>query len=416
MTRRDLLCVGAVASAPMFVPRRVLGGRGQPGANDRIRLGVIGVGGRSNLLIDQLPPGAELVAVADCYLKRAQESAAKRKANWRIYQHHLKLLEQKDIDGVIVGTKEHQRVIPCIHACQAGKDVYAEKPLTLYPAEGRALVRAARRYNRVFQVGSQQRSMAMNQVACEFVRSGKLGKVLFVQGINYTGPSAEREWPPTPIPDNFDWDLWLNQCAMRPYSRYLHGGPGTREFSGGEMTNWGAHGLDQIQSALGKDLTGPVEIWPLADGPKNSIGYRYADGTLVRLELPPGTGIEGGCVVVGEKGIMQIVRNGLRTDPPGLVKELPPQEEVDKWNRAQWQAQYHIQEWMDCMRTRKQPSADIEIGQRTTTVCQLALLAREMNRKIRWDPETERVIDDPEAAARLVRVRRKGYELPADLA
>jgi len=393
----------------------VLGGQGVPGANDRIRVGVIGVGYRSNLLIDQLPPGADLVAVADCYVKRAEESAAKRKAKWRIYQHHLRLLEQKDIDGVIIGTKEHQRVLPCIHACQAGKDVYAEKPLTLYPAEGRALVRAVRKYGCILQVGSQQRSMAMNQVACEFARNGGLGRILFVQGVNYPGPAPDHEWPESPKPGDLDWDLWLNQCAMRPYSAKLHASPNTREFGGGEMTNWGAHGLDQIQSALGMDTTGPVEFWPLADGPRDSVGFRYANGMLVRLELPHAVGIEGGAVVVGEKGILQIVRNGLRTDPPGMVKNLPPQEEVEKWNRAQWQAQFHIQEWMDCMRSRKLPSADVEIGQRSNTVCQLANLTRQVGRKIRWDPEREQIVGDDEAARLLLRPRRKGYELPADL-
>src|SRR5437016_6127846 len=154
------------AALPYLSPRRVLG------ANDRIRIGVIGVGNRSNLLIDQLPEGAEIVAVADCYEKRCHDAAAKRHAQWRIYHDYRQLLDQKDIDGVIVGTNDHARVLCSIHALQAGKDVYGEKPLTLYIAEGRALVRAARKYNRVFQVGSQQRSMAMNRLACDFVRQG----------------------------------------------------------------------------------------------------------------------------------------------------------------------------------------------------------------------------------------------------
>lgn len=409
LKRRDLVNAGLAVAAPLFLPRRVFG------ANDRIRLGVIGVGYRSNLLIDQLPPGAELVAVADCFLKRAEETAAKRNAKWRIYQHHQRLLEHKDIDGVIVGTKEHQRVLPCIHACQAGKDVYAEKPLTLYPAEGRALVNAVRRFGRVLQVGSQQRSMAMNQVACRFVREGGLGRVLYVQGANYPGPGNGANWPETPLPQGLDWDLWLNQCAMRPYSAKLHGGPNSPEFWGGEMTNWGAHGIDQIQSALGTDQTGPVEYWPLVDGPPGGIAFRYANGIVVRLEVPMVSGIEGGCIVVGDKGVLRIVRNGLRTDPAGLITDLPPQEEVDKWQRAQWQAQYHIQEWMDCMRTRKQPSADVEIGQRSTTICQLANLTRQLHRRLRWDPVREAIRGDDEAARLLVRARRKGYELPQGL-
>lgn len=293
LSRRRFLTAGA--ALPYIVPRRSLG------ANDRIRVGVIGVGNRSNLLIDQLPADAEIVAVADCFLKRCREAVAKRQAKWRIYQDHRRLLEQKDIDGVIVGTADHQRVLCSIHACQAGKDVYAEKPLTLYVEEGRALVRAARKYGRVFQAGSQQRSMAMNQLACKFVRNGGLGRVQFVEGVNYTGPRPSAALPEEAAPEGLDWDLWLNQTGMRPYSSKLQfGWMAWRDYSGGEMTNWGAHGLDQIQSALGMDETGPVEFWPLSDGPKGSLAFRYANGVTVRLEMPPGQ-LNGGAVFVGAK-------------------------------------------------------------------------------------------------------------------
>jgi len=198
---------------PLIVPSKVLGGRGTPGANDRIRIGVIGIGNRSNLLIGQLPQDAEIVAVADCSLKRAQDTAARRQADWRIHQDYRKLLEQKDVDGVIIGTPDHVRVQCSIHACQAGKDIYAEKPLTVYVEEGRALVRAARKYGRVFQVGSQQRSMAMNRVACDFVRNGGLGRVLFVLGVNYTGPERYTGLPEEPVPEGLDWDRWIGRQA-----------------------------------------------------------------------------------------------------------------------------------------------------------------------------------------------------------
>ena len=278
VSRRALLS----AAAPLILPRRVFG------ANDRIRIGVIGAGGRANLLMDQLPPGAEIVALADCYPKRADEAVSRRKVNWRIHYDHRSLLDTKDIDGVIVATADHQRVLCAIHACQAGKDVYAEKPLTLYIAEGRALVKAARRYDRVFQVGSQQRSMAMNRVACEFVRSGGLGKLFFVQGVNYTPPADVPPLAEMPVPEGLNWDLWLNQAPLRPYNSKLHTGwMQWRDYSGGEMTNWGAHGVDQIQWGLGADHTGPVEFWPIPDAEPNAIAYRYASGATVRLEMPP---------------------------------------------------------------------------------------------------------------------------------
>src|SRR5260370_31367451 len=250
VSRRLFAKAGLFATAAFS--RRVLG------ANDRIRVGVIGVGNRRNLLIDQLPDGADIVAVADCYRKRSEDSAAKRDAIWRIYDDYRQLLDQKDVDGVIVGTHDHGRVLCSIRALQAGKDVYGEKPLTLYVEEGRALVRAARKYGRIFQVGSQQRSMAMNRLACDFVRNGGLGRVGFVQCVNYTAPKRYPGLTEQPVPERFNWDMWLGQAEMRPYNTELLS-PWMRywDYSGGEMTNWGAHGIDQVQAALGMDSTGP---------------------------------------------------------------------------------------------------------------------------------------------------------------
>jgi len=405
MNRRQFAQVAA--AFPLVLPRRVFG------ANDRIRVGVIGAGNRSNLLIDQLPEEAEIVAIADCWRKRCIDSAAKRHAEWRIYQDHRQLLDQKDIDGVIVGTHDHGRVLCSIHAVQAGKDVYAEKPLTAYIQEGRELVRAVRRYNRILQVGSQQRSMAMNRLACEFVRNGGLGKLHFVQGCNYPPPNRYTGLPEQPTPEGLDWDVWLGPTPLRPYNEQLHlRWMSWRDYSGGEMTNWGAHGIDQIQCALGMDTTGPVEFWPLPEGPNHAAAFRYANGVTVRLEMPMGE-LNGGAIFVGEKGRIEIVRNGFRTDPLNMIKELPPAEEVQKWERAQWQAKYHMQEWLDCMRSRKTPSADVEIGHRSISVCHLVNITRELGRKLQWDPATESFPFDTEANLLLSRPRRKGYELPA---
>ena len=403
LSRRGLL---AAAAFPLLLPRRARG------ANDRVRVGVIGVGNRSGLLIDQLPEGAEIVAVADCFRKRSEDAAAKRQAKWRIYDDHRALLEQKDIDGVIVGTNDHGRVLCAIHAVEAGKDVYAEKPLSLYVAEGRALVKAVRRYNRILQVGSQQRSMAMNRLACDFVRSGGLGRIRLVLGVNYSEPVRIAALPEEPAPEGMNWDMWLGQTAKRPFNQELF----THwmrywDFSGGDMTNWGAHGVDQIQSALGMDHTGPVAFWPIADAPRGAVAWRYANGTEVRLELPQGD-LQGGAMFIGEKGRIEITRNDFRTDPQRMIKELPPQEEIDKWKRAQWQAKYHMQDWLDCMKTRKTPLADVEVGHRSISVCHLANIARQLNRKLNWDPDAERFVGDGEANDYVSRPRRKGYELP----
>jgi predicted dehydrogenase len=403
LSRRGML---AAAAFPLLLPKRARG------ANDRIRVGVIGVGNRSGLLIDQLPEEAEIVAVADCFRKRSEDAAAKRKTSWRIYDDHRELLEQKDIDGVIVGTNDHARVLCAIHAVQAGKDVYAEKPLSLYVSEGRALVRAVRHYNRILQVGSQQRSMAMNRLACDFVKNGGLGRIHLVLGVNYTEPVRIGPFPEDPVPAGMNWDVWQGQTAKRPFSQELF----THwmrywDYSGGDMTNWGAHGVDQIQAALGMDQTGPVAFWPLADAPRGSVAFRYATGTEVRLELPQGD-LQGGAMFIGEKGRIEITRNDFRSDPPNLIKQLPPQEEIDKWKRAQWQAKYHMQDWLNCMRSRQTPLADVEVGHRSISVCHLANIARQLARKLQWDPEAERFIGDAEANDCLTRQRRKGYELP----
>ncbi len=409
MSRRTLVRYGALMGASRRLP-----------ASDRLRIGIIGAGFRGSLLIDQLPESAELVAASDCDLNRVRRAASKRHANWRIYQDYRRLLEQKDIDGVIVSTGERWHVLCSIQACQAGKDVYVEKPMSLYVEEGRALVRAARKHSRIVQVGSQQRSMAMNKLACEFVRSGGIGRVYFVEGKNYASPRPPRpapSGPGDPVPEGFDYDMWVGQAPMRPYSKDLRRGePWGWDFGGGEMTNWGPHGIVQVQSALGMDHSGPVEFQLLSGGPgpEGSLAFRYANGVTVRLEIPAGD-IQGGAIFVGEKGRMEVIRNMFRTDPPQMVKALPPPAEVQKWRDdvALWQAKYHMQEWLDSMRSRKLPSADVEIGHRSVTICHLANITRRLRRTLRWDPEAERFIDDAEANALLSRPRRKGYELPA---
>lgn len=404
----------AAASGAVFAPQIATRSPGTPAANDRIRVGVIGVGPRANLLIDQLPEQAQVVAVSDCYLKRCEDAAAKRQAQWRIYNDYRKLLDQKDIDGVIVATHDFGRALCVVHACQAGKDVYAEKPLTLYVEEGRTIVKAARKYNRVVQVGTQQRSMAMDQLGSEFVRKGGLGRLLFVQGVNYPGPGRYTGMPEEPIPEGLDWNTWLNQTEMRPYNaKMLNGWGRFRDYSGGEVTNWGAHGLDQIQCALGTDLTGPTEFWPLPESGKGAVAFRYQNGVTVRLELPMGD-LVSGAIFVGEKGRIELIRNNFRTDPPRMIKELPPPEEVQKWRDdvALWQAKYHMGNWLDCMRTREKPLADVEIGHRSVSICHLVGITREVNRKLKWDPEAERFIGDEEANGLLRRARRKGFELP----
>jgi predicted dehydrogenase len=424
--RRDFLkraaagAAGALA-APYFIPSGVLAADGKPGANGRIAVGAIGVGGRASLLLSQLPEGAQIVALCDCNLPRAEAFNAEKKGSWPVLQHYQKLLERKDIDAVIVGTGEFQRVLPCIHACQAGKDIYAEKPLTLYISEGRALVNAVRRHDRVLQVGTQQRSMAMNRIACELIRTGGLGKVLEVRAVTYPG-SQESPSPlfsEEPTPAGLDWDVWLNQAAFRPFNSQWMNWMRWRDFAGGEMTNWGAHGVDQIQWALGMDKTGPVEMRPLSPGPNGEVELRYANGVPVRFILKPGHGPMGGAVFVCEKGKLEINRNKFASNPKSiaveLLKKVDEAEEEKKWSdqTALWQARWHLQNWLDCIHSRKKPVADVEIGHRSISVCHLVNITRRVGRPLKWDPAKETFLGDEEANRLVERPRRKGYELPA---
>ena len=292
LSRRRLLKLGAAGAAgamaaPYFIPTGVLAADGKPGANERVAVGAIGVGGRATLLLQQLPEDGQLIALCDCNVPRAEKFKADHKGNWPIYQNYHKILERKDIDAVVIATQEWQRVTPSIHACQAGKDVYAEKPLTLCVHEGRVLVNVVRKHERVFQVGSQQRSMALNRIACEAVRTGVLGKLLEVLAVCYTGngPSTTNVGRAEPTPAGLDWNMWLNQAAWRPFNKSWGGGG--RDFSGGEMTNWGAHGVDQIQWATGMDGTGPVEMWPTSPGNNGKVAMRYANGVPINFSLDP---------------------------------------------------------------------------------------------------------------------------------
>ncbi len=424
LLRRGVSLASTAVAAPYFIPRHVLAAPGQPGANDRIGIAGIGIGRQgSGVLKNALSSNqTRFVAIADVSLPRAKELAEKH--GGEPYQDYRKLLERKDVDAIVTATPDHWRALVTIHACQAGKDVYAEKALSLTIHEGRLMVEAARKYKRVFQVGSQQRSQAVNRLSCEYLRTGKLGKIKEVIGCNYPSP-WECAFPAQPVPEGLDWDMWCGPAPLVPYHVDLYkprANPGWlsfRPYSGGEMTGWGAHGLDQIQWALGMDESGPVEVWvegekynpPTYTAPEPRkrgddacripmIHYRYANGVVVKLD----SGSGGGGIFFGEKGKMDLSRGKVKTNPAEIGEEITAQ--------AKGQDQNHVGNWIECMKTRAKPVADVAIGHRSTTVCHLGNIARWLNRKLRWDPVKEIFPDDAEANQYLDRARRKGYELP----
>jgi predicted dehydrogenase len=402
---------GAAIAIPMFVPARVLGRDNSPPPSEQIQIGVIGVGNRARQLIDQVPGSGRVVAAADCFVMRATDAAKERQAKWNIYQDYRQMFDKEKLDAVIVATPDHGRTLPCIVAAQAGLDVYAEKPLTAYVSEGRALVDAVRRHGRILQVGSQQRTMEINRFCCEFVRAGKLGKIRRVSAVNYPGPRAMVALPAEPVPEHGNWDMWCGPTELRPFNSQLQfGWMQWRDYSGGEMTNWGAHGIDQIQWALGRSLSGPTELWPNEPGPNGKVSLRYEDGTEVNFERDGAP--MGGAVFIGSDCKMEINRNRFATNPADFVKDAPAPAAQDKWEGNGWIARPHIQNWLDCIKSRELPNADVEIGHRSITVCHLLNITRELGRRLHWDPKRERFVGDAEANAMLERPRRPGYELP----
>ena len=429
-SRRSFLRRGLQAAAglgiPAIIPAGVFAANGQPGANDRIGIGFIGMGRQAGDLLAVLRglPEARVVAVADVNLNRARKVAASENAV--AFQDYRRLLERSDVDAVITATPEHWRILICLHTCQAGKDLYVEKPMSLTIREGRWIVEAVRKHGRVCQVGSQQRSMWPNHAGCQLVRSGAIGRIQRVIAHNYPSP-WEGRLPAQPVPDGLDWEMWCGPAPVVHYHEDLYlprANPGWLSFrphSGGEMTGWGAHGFDQVQWALGMDESGPVEVWtegarfdpPTYTAPETKargdklcseprVFFRYPGDIVMEL----GDGPPGGAVFIGDKGTIRIDRALLSSDPPGLAEDaLERRPQGVTWN--------HLRNWLECLKSRKKPVADVEIGHRSATVCHLGNIARWTGRRLRWDPVAERFPDDADANRFLDRERRKPYDLPS---
>ncbi len=421
MRRRDFLRKSAAAAtagiaAPYFVPSSVLAAPGRPGANDRIICGFVGLGGRARWLLKQEKAfsGARVVAIADCFRTRLDRAATECPGGdkWKKYDDYRKMFEKEKLDAVFVETTSHARALICMQAAQAGLDVYGEKPLTLTVAEGRSLVNAVRRNKRILQTGTQQRSMPINMHASKLVRDGAIGKIHTVVACNFLAPVRWEPKPAKPIPDGLNWDEWCNQTELRPYHPDIQFKWALyRAYDGGGqswgVTGWGTHSLDQVQCALGTDDTGPVEMWLEESGPNAKMTMRYAGGTLLKLEGPKRDHADLGAIFIGDKGKIEIKRGSYTAEPSELLKGAPPVT-----IEGEGECDDHLQNFFECMRSRKRPNADVEAGHRATTVCHLVNICRELGRKLKFDPKAEKFIGDDEADKLLSRPRRKGYELP----
>jgi predicted dehydrogenase len=431
ITRRQFAGVAAAAAVPLIVPSSALGDDKKAPASERVTLGFIGMGtmnrGHLNVFLGQ--KDCQVVAVCDVdttrreNAKRMVESrySKEQKGEYKgcgAYNDFRELIARKDIDAVVIATPDHWHAIPCIEACKAKKDIYCEKPLTLTLREAKLTIDAVRKHERVFQTGSQQRSGKEFRTACELVRNGRIGKLKEVH-VNVGAPSKWCDLPEEKMEPGLDWDLWLGPAPMRPYNSILSPrGVHTsfpnwrlyREYSGGMMTDWGAHHFDIAQWGLGMDEAGPVEIIPPED-PKAQKGVRYIYANGVRVlhgdEYEPGKKVRG-VAFIGSAGRVFVDRGFLRTEPEELLKQPLGEKDV-----RLYESPGHQRDWLNCIRTRKRPICDVEVGARSVAVCHLGNLAYWNHRKLRWDPQTWQFNGDTEANKWLDCPRREPWQLPA---
>jgi len=448
-SRRDLL-KGAAATAatlafPTIIPSSALGDETTAAPSKRLALGMIGLGkqGAGHHLMNKVlgRPDMQVVALCDVYDTRREffrDTVDKKYAELGrkdykgcvgVKDYH-ELLARPDIDAVLIATPDHWHTAIATEACKAKKDIYCEKPLTLTIGEAKRIIDVVRKYERVFQTGSQQRSEGPFRDVAEYVRNGKLGNIREVH-VGIAGHTSKPcDLPGEEEPKGLLWDVWLGQAPARPYNHILCSAalpdkypfnPGWRdyrEFSGGYVTDWGAHHLDITQWALGMDDSGPTEILP-----PETQGALYG-AKLIYAKTPVGDNIvvthverfedpkvrdNNGILFIGEKGQIFVNRGRAITLPDGK-KFTNDTSDSDKVHLAK--SPGHHQNWLDCIKSRQKPICDVEIGARSVTCCHLMNLAYWHGRKLKWDPQKWEFPGDAEANSWRNREQRKPYTLP----
>lgn len=414
----------AVASLPQIVLPSTLG-RGATPPSERITIGFIGAGKMARgYHMGTLLKFDDVQALAVCEVDLTRRDSGREKVNAAYagrgvkkgcdtYNHYRDVLAREDIDAVVIATPDHWHAIPVIEACQAGKDVYCEKPLTLTLEESRLCIEAVRKHRRVFQTGSQQRSSVFGpfRQACEIIRSGRIGKVKKVS-VGVGEPSIPCDLPAEDFEPGLDWDLWLGAAPARPYHsalspRGVHNHfpqwRRYREYSGGGHTDMGAHHYDIAHWALDLDGTGPVEIMPPSD-PKamRGVRYRYENG----IEIVHGG--PGGCFFEGTEGSLRIDRGHLSASKDEIVKEPIGENDIHLYRSPG-----HHRDWLNCIRSRQDPVAPVEAGARTVSVIHLGNLAYWNRRKLSWNPKKWEFVNDSEANRWRDRERRDPWQLPS---
>jgi predicted dehydrogenase len=445
LSRRRFLQTTAAAStlfaAPMFIPERAFG------ANERVNLGFIGCKNRGmqnmeGFTIVGKDPGrlaTNCAAVCDVDSKVMADAVKAVEKNGHkpsTFGDYRRMLERKDIDAVVASVPDHWHAVMTIDACGAGKDVYCEKPLTLFVTEGRTMVSIARQTGRIVQVGSQQRSDARFRQAAELAINGKLGKLhTLVVGLPKPNHATSPK-PDSAPPAELNYDMWLGPAPFHPYNenRVHYNFRFFWDYSGGQMTNFGAHHLDIAQWGLGMDDSGPVTIEGSGTFPKEKdlcevcdtckITYTYGNGVKVILVQPQRANRKkddpvetappsidaaikapaAGVIFYGENGSLLVDRQQILADKPELLKT-----EFTSSDKRLTVSNDHYKHFLECIKTRQKPITDVEVGHRSATVCHLGNIAVRLQRKIQWDPVKEQIVGDNEAAAMLSRPWRAPY-------
>jgi predicted dehydrogenase len=435
MQRRQFLRSGAAAA---LAAQRIRG------ANDRIAVGLIGCGGRGRYVAGLMreAPGVEYGAVADVYLPNAERAKEWAGPRAQAYHDFRRLLERKDIDAVHIATPDHWHAAITVLACQAGKDVYVEKPLAHNVREGRAMVSAARRYNRIVQAGMQHRSSAHFREVEKIVQSGALGKVNWVRVWNYTNlyPQGIGHEADSEPPAGLDWDFYLGPAPYVPFNRkrFLVTYRWFWDYSGGYITDFGTHRLDTVHQIM--NVTAPRTV--AASGGRFSlrddgeipdvlqVTYEYP-GFVLSYEscLLNGHGVGGrtpgmkyynargaedrpnGMAFYGTNGALYADRIGYEVYPepkkPGSAESPLERRQMNTSDATR----LHAANFIECVRSRNTPSADVETGHRSTTVAHLGNIAFKTGKKLRWNADTEEFADDGEASKLLARQARKPWDL-----
>lgn len=433
ITRRRFVQSAAAAAfgAPYVIPSGLLASspRGQgarPAPSNRITMALVGCGsmGGANLNSFLGQPDAQVLAVCDPDRRHRDEK--KR----TVEQHYAKqradgafagcdavndfrdVMAREDIDAVIQATPDHWHALVVIAAAKSGKDCYGEKPLSLTIEEGRAMADAVRLNGRVFQTGSQQRSDARFRFACELVRNGRLGTIHTVTCGLPTAPVTGNH-PTIPVPEGFDYDLWLGPAPWAPYceNRTHWNFRWIFDYSGGQVTDWGAHHIDIAHWGLGLEETGPIEVEGVGEFPADGLydvatNYRFTARYRTGVEIIVTNKVENGVKWEGEHGWVFVSRSRIDAEPKWLLEETIRPHEINLPRNNG-----HHRDFLDCVRSRRQTIAPIEHAHRTITVAHLGNIAMILGRKVRWNPDTEQFVDDPVATKMRGRALREPWVL-----